>query len=252
MGFEVIFKYHEEISKGEYNKEELKTKNVKVGSPYETVPLETVAGKVMAQLARRNILVVEVEIYEYSKKQISFKETDDGILIKNRKFSFEGGASVVTELEELSEVLDTSNVPVSSEELLLKLLSNPALAAVLKDKGIAPKTSIPAPVQSFKPIRYEIFGHGDPVLAKDAKRRGYAFTIGKRYPIISETKTPPPIEGMTYITIDDNGHRRTMNDRCFSPETQPLSHGFVDDTSRPKDNLDWSGHVNQADVPNLR
>ena len=87
MGYELVFYFHKEISKGEYNKEEVKKKSVKVGSPYEEVPLETVAGKIIAQLARRNILVVDVDIFELTKKKLSYKETSDGILIKNKKFN---------------------------------------------------------------------------------------------------------------------------------------------------------------------
>src|SRR5690606_33375022 len=94
LGFEITLKFHEEISKGEYNKDELKTKTTKVGGPLEDVPIEVLAGKVIAQLARRNILVVDVEIYEITKKKISFKETSDGILIKNKKFRFDDGALI--------------------------------------------------------------------------------------------------------------------------------------------------------------
>ena len=126
LGFEITLKFHEEISKGEYNKDELKTKTTKVGGPLEDVPIEVLAGKVIAQLARRNILVVDVEIHEITKKKISFKETADGILIKNKKFRFDDGALITTSVE--SEETPQELIPVAAtdsnevSQLLMTLL----------------------------------------------------------------------------------------------------------------------------------
>ena len=90
MGFECLYHYHERVE-GDYNREEKKTFKKKVGDPFEEVSLEKLAGAVMAQLARRDVWIVDVEVYELSKKAISFKEAKGGIILKNKKFLFEGG-----------------------------------------------------------------------------------------------------------------------------------------------------------------
>ena len=85
--FEITYKFKKQISPGVYE-EEIESKTVKVGQAYEDTPLEAAAGKIIAQLARRNILVVEVEAYEYRKKQINVKLVDDGVVIKNKRYIF--------------------------------------------------------------------------------------------------------------------------------------------------------------------
>ena len=97
MGYEVIFHYKEEEKSPQngdrsYSEEE-KIKKIKVGNLEDDTPIEAVAGKIFAQLARRNILVIDVEIYEFTKKKLNYKETDDGFLIKNKKFRFDDGVS---------------------------------------------------------------------------------------------------------------------------------------------------------------
>ena len=89
MGFECCYYYHEKVD-GDYNREETKTFRKKVGDPFDEVPLEKLAASIIAQMARRDIWIVNVEIFELSKKQVSFKESKGGIVIKNKKFSFDG------------------------------------------------------------------------------------------------------------------------------------------------------------------
>jgi hypothetical protein len=90
MGYEVIFKYHEKKTEGTgYDVESVKTFKKVVGKATEDTPLEQLAKLVFGQMARRDVWVVDAEIYEYTKKKISFKETKDGVLLKNKKFSFD-------------------------------------------------------------------------------------------------------------------------------------------------------------------
>jgi len=200
MGFEIIFKYHEEIEKGEYNKEELKTKKVKVGSAEDDIELSVVAGKIMAQLARRNILVMEVEIYEFTKKKLSYKEAADGLVIKNKKFRFDDGAVV----DAPAEVA-------------------PPVAAALPSSIPTPTPAAPAQ-NGGSPLRYEIYDPIEPALVHEDKRRGYKFTIGKRYPIYKEEIRPM---GVQYTTTDDGGTTRKMLDKHFLPDVpKTLIGGF--------------------------
>lgn len=89
MGYEVKFLYFEKDAETkEYNREEEKTLVKKIGKSTEEVPLEKLAFVVMNQMARRDIWVEDVEIYEFVKKKISFKESSsgDGIIIGGKKF----------------------------------------------------------------------------------------------------------------------------------------------------------------------
>jgi len=277
IGFEVTYHYHEEVSKGEYNKDEIKTKSVKIGGPYDDVTLESLAGKVMAQLARRNILVVDVEIYEFTKRKVSFKEAQDGILIKNRKFSFDDGAVVGTacaaEEEEQPVVAASASPALNQNDLLAQLLSNPAVLAALgaggtnlqvaaTGKKAAATLGGPSALPN-KILRHEIFNPVDKLFLDDARRRKLAFTLGKRYPILSERKAQNEQVGMFYHTIDDKGVRQVMCDKFFSPDVAGLDRGFEVEEFKPTvvggsvgkgqggDGLDWSSFTEET-VPDVR
>lgn len=272
MGFELTYRYHEEISKGEYNKEELKSKTIKVGSPYDDISLDVLAGKVMAQLARRNILVVDVEIFEFTKKKISFKETSDGILIKNKKFSFDDGA--VTHLHETTGESESPQQSNQTNDLLAQILQNPAVLAALQKQvpGVVaptgPAVSIPknadgranlAPaIQPTAILRYEIYNPADKIFLEDAKRRGLAFTLGKKYPILAERAARNFNVGMFYTTIDDKGRHQVMSDKFFTPDISLSEKGFESESFKPvamkqqsSDGLDYSGFVDD-NIPSIR
>jgi hypothetical protein len=257
MGYEINYKYHEEISKGEYNREETKTKTIKVGTPYEDMPLESLAGKIMAQLARRNILVVDVEIFEYTKKKINYRETPDGVVIKNKKFSFDDGPVVSVNESETEEQ--------SPEQMLATLLANPQVQAALAGNQVAVQAGVPAKITPGGPLankkqnilRHEIFNPVDKIFLEDARRRGFSFTLGKRYPILGEKMGPNMMVGMIYTVVDDNGKTQKLSDKFFTPDVA-LSEGFRDDFKplagggrTMGDTLDWGGAVSD-DIPDIR
>jgi hypothetical protein len=97
MGFEVKYIYHPRKEEGGYNTDLKESKVVKVGKPFDNTDIESVAAAIMGQLARRDVWVVDVEICEYTKSDVSFKECKDGkgIMLKNRKFSFNEAANLV-------------------------------------------------------------------------------------------------------------------------------------------------------------
>ena len=245
--YEIIFKYHELGEDGTFNKEETKEKKVKIGALDDEVPLEQVAGKIIAQLARKKIDVVEVKIFEYTKKELNFKEIDDGFKIGKRKFSFEDGALITADKE---EELDTS------EQLLALIKNNPQLLAQLNQQPGKMSIAVPnqAQIQTFgqqtqpsKPVllsnqnnvpqRYEVF---DPVAAPDypacmemMKKKGWKFTTGKSYPIFQEKPASNmPLDGMLYSTVDDAGVRCNIKGFYFVPQTRGLTGSFVEDNQR--------------------
>lgn len=229
MGYEVVYKYHEEISKGEYNKEESHVSSIKVGDPFEDVSLEVLVGKVMSLLARRNILVVDVEIFELQKKKITFKEAKDGVIIKNKKYKFDDGPifcgeSVSENSDPAAELL---NLLKSNPDLLSKLGVQPH--QILKNTSTTPSAQPTTPPSIVKPatamgkiLRYEVYYPTLDGLAESAKRRKLAFTMNKKYPIYEERKPEDPRLGLFYVTIDDNGQKQIMNDKFFIPEEKPL------------------------------
>ncbi|MFX7870853.1 hypothetical protein ABTK02_23060, partial [Acinetobacter baumannii] len=57
---------------------------------------------VKSQLARRDILVTEVDVYEFVKKKVKFKEVKGGFIIKDKKFMMDQshGVPVASEDDE--------------------------------------------------------------------------------------------------------------------------------------------------------
>lgn len=229
MGYEVKYNFYK-MENGEYNKSEKHEALIKVGSPYEEVPLNALAGKVMALLARRNILVVDVEIFELVKKPLSYKEMEDGIVIKNRKFRFDDGPAVEGE-----EVKDES----SDQEKLLELLKKPEVLAVLKaNNKSAPQTTQaiqPAKPASEKPIKIMFFSPDDRYWLDKTRKEipdlNRAFTAGRRYPIFEQQDRPvgrsPSGEeaiGIYYRTVDNLGRMQWVNDVLFTAE--PAGNGL--------------------------
>lgn len=279
MGYEIHFYFREQGEEPGIYEEEVKTKKVKVGTPTEDVPLEQAAGKIMAQLARRNILITDVEIYEFTKKKLSYKEAEDGILIKNKKFSFDDGASL--------EVSPTPPPEENVQDQLLKLLaSNPNLLKQLQQGGCGqqqphqqfpqvsvhfnsgsstdnvpiakppePGGNLVPPIQKA-PIRYELFDP-EPTLAQAARRRGLKFQVGKEYPIYEERRPPDGMEamGLMYVTVDDSGSKQILSSMHFVPKVGTLEKGFEDEPTKNSSGFDnrlaWDGAYNDA-MPSLR
>lgn len=220
MGFEIKYFYKEAKKDfpGSYD-EEVLSKTSKIGKFDEEIPLENLAGKIMAQLARRNILIVDIEIFEYTKKKISYKETETGILIKNKKFSFDSGAIVESdssEDEELSRVLE-------DKELLEKIKSHIAPSKV-GNSCSKNSCSIKTEPSSKRILRQEIY---DPELTSKHKveQKGYRFTVGKKYPIFLEKSLIGGI--INYLTKDDSGREVEVPADCFV--VPPVGLSFEDE-----------------------
>jgi len=224
-----------------------------VGKGFEDVPLEVLAGKIIAQLARRNILVVDVEIFEYVRKKLSYRESPDGILIKNKKFRFDDGAVVEADVED----------PQAKEELAELLSNNPELmqenAGVLKplqpqpqpQANIAPRPPAPATLSGQRPIRFEIY---DPSIHSEhkAQQQGYKFSKGKRYPIFQE-ESMGEAGPVIYTTVDDTGKETRCSSEYFTAPTQGIRYENVVKEDKAEDIDLWGSTPNVAnDMPDLR
>jgi hypothetical protein len=219
MSFECVFKYFERGEDGKYNTEEKKTLTKSVGKKGEDTDLDQCAKVILAQLARRDVWVVDVEICEFVRKQVSFKETKGGIIVKNRKY-----------------VLDSGEI--TSEPFI--------------ETKIADLKQLPIKEQQFQkpPLRYEVFRPNREDLAILLKN-GTKLTLGRKYPIFEE-KIKSGSDLFYYITQDDTGTRIELNSLFFEPERKGLI-GMGAEASYAIDGSNLS-YVNSSsmNMPNLR
>lgn len=233
MGYEVIYKYHEKDDSGNYNKEVIKEMKKKIGDAYEEIPLEKLASAIMSQLARRDVWILpDVEIYEYKKSKISFRETKGGIVIKNKKFELDNDANIVvhefTEGQPVHQNGTTAMVPVQPPNN---------------------KTNIAAP--TGRPIKWVALDPDERNIAK-VKGSGLAFLPNKRYPVFSETADPKSFGRMIYVLLDENKREVTTFDDYFLNADQRMVQGFnstVDKDAEPKLSF---GEYEKDTIPDIR
>lgn len=231
MGYEVIYHYHERQSDGKYNMEEQKELKKKVGSPLDEIPLNQLAVTVMSQLARRDIWIVDVEIFEFTKKKISFKEASDGsgIVIKNKKFGVKGNESdliVVEDSEEPSE-LTVPNTNIAAKQHIV--------------------TQVGTENRPITWMMYQVELHQ----SNDVK--GWKFTVGKKYPIFKIDQVSLGQRKLT--TRDDAGVIRTVPDDYFVPANRLV--GETEDLTpqlqgMPEPKLSYQSTKPHIDMPVLR
>lgn len=204
MGFEVVFDYHERDDEGNYKKDEVKQLKRKIGDPYDDIPLEKLASAVMSQLARRDIWVVSVDIHEYKKQKISFRETKGGIVIKNKKFSLDNEANIV--MQDIKE--ETSMLPAMNG-------------------GAVPTTITQLMPHNTGPLRVIKWVALDPDIPNlhNVRKRGLQFTEKKRYPVFQETPNPKQLGVYIYKTVDDQKREVMVSSEYFLPADVKLEGG---------------------------
>ena len=196
MSFEICYSYHSKKD-GKYDTENTSEMTKKLGLLLEDISYEKLAATIMGQLARRDILITGVIIYEFVKKEVSFRECNDGrgVVIKGKKYSYgDSTEKLIVEDEAVESGAPTvihvpASVPVSAPNL---------------------------GTSNIKPLRFEIF-EPHPDFVRGAKK--YAFTVGRDYPIFEEKRdTRGDMFGMVYTTIDDKGNKQVMPDKYFVPK----------------------------------
>lgn len=239
MGYELIFHYKEAADQPGLYKEEIKNKSYKVGKVTEDIELDVVAAKIMSQLARRNILIVDVEIYEFAKKKLNYRETSDGIVLKNKKFSFDSRNVVFTEefVEDIEIATSTDFKPIPSPSKDLADKSCPVARTNLAKRA----------------SRQEIYDP-DPIGKQKVIQKGLKFTMGKKYPIYSEESMGGTV---IYNTTDDSGKNVKISAEYFVA----IGAGLIEEDSGPtyvgaenqKDEINlWGRNAEQIDMPDIR
>jgi len=236
MGFEVIYKYHEKDDSGNYNKEVVNEMKKKVGTAYEDLPLEKLASVIMSQLARRDIWILpDVEIYEYKKTKISFRETKGGIVIKNKKFELDTDSNIV--VHEFTEG-QPANAPIN--------YTNGAMVPAQPPNN---KINIAGP--TGRPIKWVALDPDERNLGR-VKGSGLAFLPNKRYPVFMEAPDPKSFGRMIYTMLDENKREVTIFDDYFLNADQKMVQGFnstVDRDAEPKLSF---GEYEKDTMPDIR
>lgn len=219
MGYEITF-YHKEKDKetGEYNVSG--TFKKRVGDPYEDTPIENLASVILRQLARRDVLVENVEIFEITKKKINFKESKSGIVIKNKKFG----------LDDTFEVKAESETSLSNSEEENFTFTNVVQPDSVR-RSIKRMAYVPEPQQHVKLLK-----------------SGTKLTPNKFYDVFKIQKHPVLQGTEIYLIIDDSGKEKNVSDECFVPNAQLED---TNDFGLSDDGLNWKGTV-QTDIPSIR
>lgn len=249
MGFECTYYYHEKVD-GDYNREETKTFKKKVGDPFDDVPLEKLAASIMAQMARRDLWIINVEISELSKKSVSFKETKGGIIIKNKKFSFDSNDdSTFVAVEELPQSpCETTQYTVTEfKNNQARLPSQQLSAAAVHPHNVSAKPVNRRPIDQMVFLPEALHMH-------QAKQKNLRFTMNKKYPIFE--KKPAPNGGEIFLTQDDTGREITVSDVYFVPGNINLvadKELNFSESPEEKDggNLYWGNAIDNG-MPDLR
>lgn len=191
MAFELVFHY---TGKNDTGTE--KTFKKIVGTPDEDVSLEKVVAVIARQLARRDIFVKDVTVYEYTKKKVRFKEVKNGLVLKDRKFLFDEMADGFSAGSEAAQ-----ECPV------------PAIHPHERVRSATPQVQAPAQVRpSGRVLRMEIY---DPPRPGARPPQGQ-FTPGQKYPILSEQSSGGLVQTIKYVVRDDRGIEVTAPAEFFT------------------------------------
>jgi hypothetical protein len=230
MGFEIIYHFYPKKENGVgYEVDNPQTFTKQIGK-MEDVPVEKLANAIMMQLARRDLMVYDVEVFEFTKRKVGFKETKGGVLIKNKKFLLDGTVEAVEEEPQQVQVVATS-LPQQ----------------VIYDKP------------SSQPIRWEVYDPDGPIIQMLAKR--FNLTPKKKYPIFEEKTVIQRINvngsmtempGYEYTTADDAGNKVKVPALHFTPELKGLI-GMVNNSVNERDhaNMPRLMHMEQYNDINM-
>jgi hypothetical protein len=175
MAFEIKYIFHDRDEKGQYNTEKSQEKIVKLGKLLEDIPLEKVASSIMSYLARRDIWVTKVEVFEIVKKEVNFKESKDGkgIVLKGKKFSFvEGSKFDIEEIEEIEE--ESSNNLIETQKQNLISIKPTNIKENINNNKVLYRVLFDPPIQYFNEV----------------KRLGLRFSQEKEYPVHKVVQHP--------------------------------------------------------------
>ena len=248
MAFEVVFKYYEKIDK-DYDKSKSLEYKKTIGNLESDLPLEKLASVILGQMARRDILVYDVEIYEFTKKKVSFKENKSGIVIKNKKFNLGLDSILVSdEAENINCLLENKCQQAQEASITPMTMPNnitPMAIPVAKPPALQNNLPNKKSLKDSRPIKTMIFSPSD---LKYLKGKPWRFTPNKKYNIYKEKMAPNGI-GMIFYAIDDTNREVEVSDEFFISDTINLINEDVEVLK--EDVLKWAG-TKGFDMPDIR
>lgn len=242
MAYELIFKYYEKSGACEYDKSKELTFKKTVGDLENEMPLERLASAIFSQMARRDVLVFDVEIYEFTKKKLSFKETKNGIVIKNKKFNLGLDNIVVSDEPEIPKIENTSCVQKNDVQVVNQQVPIRNIVPVQQ-----PVSNNGSMIGNRKPFKKVVFSPSD---LKYLNGKPWRFTPNKEYDVYRERMSKNGV-GMTYLMIDDRNREFEVEDEFFISTTSNLIGDDEPQFRNNQDKLNWQGASN-TDVPKLR
>ena len=143
----------------------------------------------MTQFARRDILITDVEIFELSKNKISFKESKGGIIIKNKKFLFDGGGT-----EDSTIIVEDMMQPATPTTHQQTTVAIPDDGKYVNIEGKHPHNN-----GVRRPVDWVVFAP-EPQQMLEIKQKSLRFTPEKKYPIFEKQISGV---GEAYVMLDD-------------------------------------------------
>jgi hypothetical protein len=204
MGYEVNYKYYEKTEEG-YDTTEIKTMTKRYGKKTDDLPLEKIASLILRELSRRDIWVTDVNVFQFVKKEIKFKEVKGGgIILGHKKFNLD-----LTHVDLSEEIEDEESKPNS--------VASPKLAVT------------PRPItRPNEPVLRTVIFKPPAALFKEAKK--YQLTVGRKYGLYEEriTGTVPTAGSnatleaglISYRLLDDTGKMAWVNSFLFEDFVQ--------------------------------
>lgn len=254
MGYEILYKFHPRLEEGGYDKNETKDLKRKLGEPFEDIPLNKLANAIMSQLARRDIWITDVEIFEYKKQKINFRETKGGIIIKNKKFALDQDANLVMQDgvvdEQTGETVQPHQIasPANNSPSIPNANKRPIKLVVVDDVGIIQDNNgnrIPVPVA--------------------IKKAGLQLSSNKRYPVFQEMDDPrdrrvdkfgqPTLDRKKVYQMWDDHQREVVVSQDYFVSAQVVLEGGRDFNMAPQPGtapkLMYEGEI-RDEIPDLR
>lgn len=233
MGYEIKLKYHPKFEDSfGYDTEQKKEMTKKVGKAFDDTGLEQLAAALIAQMARRDILIYEVEVDELVRRSITVKECKDGrgIIVKGKRFSLDKAARLVEEAEVVSP--PPASVPAVmpqavhpheqiAEQRRLQAAIQPASEDQVEDlysnpqKAIVKHATPPVPVNQKKVLYWVYF---EPYMWQaEVKSMKLRCTEDKKYPVHRVLPSPDGrLDNQKIIITDDTGQLVTLDEKYFT------------------------------------
>lgn len=226
MGFEITFSFHEKLEEGGYDLGTKKTFTKVIGTQDTDVPLEEAANTILHQRARRDVLITDVEIFEFVRKPVTFKESKGGIVLKNRKFDLSSGTVSASQAEEtpqqsdgetasLRQMLADMQKQIAGFQQMANNAGQGERRSLLEtpDNIIQQRPGRGEVTPDSPPLRMEIFTPDEGAIPH-LKARNTPLTVNKAYPILKEQAHG---NTLLYTVRNNDGGLTTMTSMFFSP-----------------------------------